>query len=331
MTEAEKFFNLGLQYYNGDGVDEDFKKTDEYFEKAYNSGYELNKIVEFYIDSVIDEYHDPIPLKWFKRAAERGNTEILTKIIDILLDGDFKNNKDDNKRVEEAYKYTNMAVENGCDLKQLFIDLVYPDDYSNEDWFQNNTQIYRWSKLCEKFGYGHYEIGELFEENDGLQIACKWFELAWKDGNTEALAKLANTYYDSNDFEKAFEYNSLLAEQGNVDAMETLAWQYKDGEGTVQNYEKAFYWYQKAANLGSAYGMSCLGHAYYEGWSVEINKDTAVKWFIKSIENDEDLAEEIFDIYEEDKEIIIPILTYFADKGDEDAKNRLKEMQEQGK
>lgn len=26
MTEAEKFFNFGLQYYNGDGVDEDFKK-----------------------------------------------------------------------------------------------------------------------------------------------------------------------------------------------------------------------------------------------------------------------------------------------------------------
>lgn len=29
--------------------------------------------------------------------------------------------------------------------------------------------------------------------------------------------------------------------------------------------------------------------------------------------------------------VILTILTYFADKGDEDAKNRLKEMQEQGK
>lgn len=86
MTEVEKFFNLGLQYYTGDGVDEDFKKTDEYFEQAYNSGYELNKIVEFYIDSVIDEYYNPIPLKWFKRAAERGNTEILTNLLKPAYD-----------------------------------------------------------------------------------------------------------------------------------------------------------------------------------------------------------------------------------------------------
>ena len=57
---------------------------------------------------------------------------------------------------------------------------------------------------------------------------------------------------------------------------------YDNGEGVVQNYEKAFEWYSKAANQGNAQAQYNLGSLYHNGQGVEKNDKRAFEWYRKA-------------------------------------------------
>ena len=52
------------------------------------------------------------------------------------------------------------------------------------------------------------------------------------------------------DYEKAFEYYTLAAEQGEGKAFNNLGDMYENGHGMEQDYEKAAEYYRKAAEMG---------------------------------------------------------------------------------
>ncbi|CAB4392771.1 unnamed protein product [Rhizophagus irregularis] len=75
--------------------------------------------------------------------------------------------------------------------------------------------------------------------------------------------------------------NSLekLAENGNKEAMFSLANCCKNGKGTEKNFEKAFHWYQKAAEKDHIIAMLNLANHYYIGKETEKNFEKAFYWY----------------------------------------------------
>ena len=85
------------------------------------------------------------------------------------------------------------------------------------------------------------------------------------------------------------------AEQGNIDAQNSLADCYYDGKGVEKDFTKAFEWFEKAANQGSAYGQYSLGYCYEKGEGINKNKKEAIKWYKKAAEQGEESAIEALD------------------------------------
>ena len=99
--------------------------------------------------------------------------------------------------------------------------------------------------------------------------------------------------------ESEIDYESLsadeliaLANNGDVEAMDTLGAAYEDGEddedfgilGIEKDLEEAVKWYRKAAEQGYARAQYNLGHCYEYGKGVEKNEIETVKWYRKAAE-----------------------------------------------
>ena len=56
-----------------------------------------------------------------------------------------------------------------------------------------------------------------------------------------------------------------LAEKGDPEAQNTLAWRYQEGIGVRKDYECAAKWYRLAAEQGVFQAQESLGGLYYQG------------------------------------------------------------------
>ena len=153
-------------------------------------------------------------------------------------------------------------------------------------------------------------------------MAVKWYQLACKQGNAEAMNNLGMKYVRGlgveKDENKAFQLIMESALRDNPKAMNNLGYFYFDGVGCQRNTTKAMEWFQKAKENGEDVNMlQLLKQAdskdslseyqlaeYYrkgEGLSRSIklgsrrnnrinrfrNYKKAVKWFIKAAIHDQ--------------------------------------------
>lgn len=99
--------------------------------------------------------------------------------------------------------------------------------------------------------------------------------------------------------ESEIDYDSLsadeliaLANNGDVEAMDTLGAAYEDGEddedsgilGIEKDLEEAVKWYRKAAEQGYAPAQDSLGDCHHFGHGVDVDYVEAVKWYRKAAE-----------------------------------------------
>ncbi len=80
------------------------------------------------------------------------------------------------------------------------------------------------------------------------------------------------------DYEEAFKWYRLSAEQGYADAQNNLATLYEEGEGVERNSKEAVKWYELAAQQGNFDAPNNLGTMYLKGIGVR-NYVTAYMWF----------------------------------------------------
>jgi TPR repeat protein len=116
----------------------------------------------------------------------------------------------------------------------------------------------------------------------------KWLQKAAEQGNVNAQNSLGVCYDNGEgaeqDHKKAFEWYKKAAEQGLADAQNSLGACYDNGVGVKQDYEKAFEWYKKAAEQGLAVAEFNVGKCYFIGKSVKKNYETAVEFLQKAAE-----------------------------------------------
>jgi hypothetical protein len=79
---------------------------------------------------------------------------------------------------------------------------------------------------------------------------------------------------------REFQRQLALATAGNTSAMVNVGYNYSHGyNGVSQNYERAFYWYRLAAENGDSNGQHNLGLMYCKGEYVARDLGEARRWF----------------------------------------------------
>ena len=241
--------NLGCCYSAGTGVKQDYEKAKELFTKAAEQGVPNAQFNLAWIYCDLEQNY-PEALIWAEKAAEQGLAQGQSLLAEIYADG-LGTEKD----YEKAVFWAEKAAEQGDDFAQnLLGDFCYNGQGTDQDYNQ----------------------------------ALKWYLLAAEQGNAEAQNSAANCYFSGEgteqDYSKAFEWFSRSAEQGNADAQYMLARCYYDGYGVENEEDQAFKWFNKAAEQNNINSYFYVGECYYHGYGVPQDYNEAADWYLRAAE-----------------------------------------------
>lgn len=246
-------YNLGMMYYNGQGV-------------------AVNKIMAFV---------------WLDMASNNGNKLAQNKLGYMYEKGEIKGTKDDKKAIDE---YLKSALQN-YNFAQLNLAMKYNDSFKKENltlaafWYEKaakNGNTAAMNNLATMYYHGHAvkkdykKAYELYFKAASLGDAIAQYNLAMMYYNGE--------YVNQSDKE-ALIWLTYAAESGSAIAQVRLGNFYKEGVSLVsKDYKKALYWYYEAAKQNDAAGFYNLGICYYYGYGVAKNTTKAKYWMEKSLE-----------------------------------------------
>lgn len=316
MGNSTGMINLGLMYFSGIGVPQDYFTAKDLLSKAANMG---NVYAMTYYGLFLS--HDDFAVA----ILEDAYTSALTENLEAANAGN----------ADAMYKIGNMYYFGY--RNQIFTDPWY------ETKAQNLRAAFEWYQKAAEAGHtdAMYIIGRayLYGNSDaGLDVdyekAIKWLQKAADKDHPSALFFLSEMYSDGKGVEQnettaqklynksyemynnanremfysdygmvlktAMEWHKKAAEAGSAKSMNALGYYSSWGEGyfwgdlttpLVPPPElteiAAIEWFQKAADAGFATAMSNLAYMY-QFWE---DYDTAMKWFIKAYVNGYEDAE----------------------------------------
>lgn len=254
LPAADDYFAWGNRYYYGlGGTKQDYQKSFEFFNKAYQNEEDCANI------ALGNMYYDG-----------HGVEKDIKKALKLWAEGDECSTRDGNNDYSfEAYN--NL--------------LNYIIEHKDKDL------AFSLGDSCfERFGYKTIRCGHASTLDDDDRYPCeqgeKWYKLAAEYGHPEAMVRLADNYLiyanihhncysyfngDWGDTEKEYyhrhEGERLLlsaATQGYVDAWEELGDMYFYGH-LPMDHKKAEKWYLKAASKGKGHSAMMLARLYLGG------------------------------------------------------------------
>ena len=347
VEKSEEFYELGLKYYKGDGIPQDFDKAWKYFDLAAQSGnvdaiYHIGLMHEHESDyGKLKNLSRDMALSAFTTAAEKGHIDAMLKL------GDWYRNQSD---FEKAFQYFEKAANagnrdamydvglmylNGTGVKQnakMAMDFLKKaakegninavhllgDSYYSEEDFQKAFQFYL--RAAETGHSGSMKcIGDMYYYGKGvvkdLNKSMAWYIRVAETGDTDAMIKIGNMYDCgegvSKSQKKAAEWFTRAAELGSITAMLYIAEMYSEGEGVSKSQKKAAEWYTRAAELGNITAMRYIASRYVHGDGVPKDLNNALKWYLKILESGETTAAvDIGSMYEQNNEFELALQWY---------------------
>ncbi len=320
-------FNLGVSYYNGDGVATNLVEALKWYHKAADQGYATAQrlVGVFYYNGwgdVAVDYTEAA--KWYRKAADQN--EITAE---WCLGGCYANGQGVPLDYEEAAKWYRKAADQGDVTAQSQLGYFYLFVSKNSEeavkWYSraaNQNSAYAQDVLA-----GCYRDGQGTATN--VVEAYKWYNLASAQGYTSATTErdtlaalmtpdqIAEGQRLSSEFKphtesaaeaaaqaaldaaedakkmaqanlEQFDAQKKLADNGNADAQSYLGYCYDTGKGVTVDYLEGAKWYRKAADQNQINAQFNLGNCYHFGWGVATNDVEAVKWFnLASAQGDE--------------------------------------------
>jgi len=146
--------------------------------------------------------------------------------------------------------------------------------YFGQGVTKDYKQAFEWFKKAANQGDadGQYWLGNLYAWGKGVaqdnKQAVEWFRKAGKQGNENALGDLIFVDHPVEDKEREF-WKLTAAKQGHAFAQCILAKEYYE----KKDYEKAIDWWTKAAEQGDEEGQFSLGVACYQGKGIPQNEE----------------------------------------------------------
>ncbi len=212
-------------------------------------------------------------------AAEEGNTDVMEDLAMLYLNGDDDIEPDPEKSVYWFKKLAEEGVSNGM----FNLGLLYAKGHGVKRDFEEAAY---WMEKAAEAG-----------DEDAPRVARDYKKLAAaydkaSAGDAQAQADLAAGLMSlggsldqagaQEDFKECVKWARLAAEQGNPDAMWTLALAYEHGRGVDENTDTAIEYYERGASLGSAPCQHSLGCFYARGDYLEKDNKKAFELFQKS-------------------------------------------------
>ena len=223
--------SIGHIYRYGEGVEQDYSKALEWYNKAANAGNSaaMNNIGYMYEFSEGVEQDYTKALEWYNKAVNAGN----------------------------AAAWYNKAVNAGNAAAMNNIGRMYEFGKGVE---QDYTKSLEWYNKAANAGNATamYNIGYMYDCGEGVEQdyskALEWYNKAANAGNTAAMNNIGYMYdYGKGveqDCSKALEWLKKAADAGNSAAMYNIGYMYECGKGVEQDYTKALEWYTRSYNSG---------------------------------------------------------------------------------
>lgn len=286
---------------------------EEQYEQAFNCylkaalhGYAPaeNQIGLFYTLGIYKKKNLDDAINWFKRAAEKNDSQAQVNLGTIYL-GEF----DIDKRNDSlALYYLHKAAEQNNCTGMYLIGRYY---------YKTNTydKAYSWFLKSAEYNFipAQRDLGILFRDGYGKnskQNALEWFTKAAIQGEPFSQNEVGFIYENDGNYEEAINWYSKAAEQDNNLAQYNLGniffniannhcIEKKEKE---ELYEKAAYWLEKSANQGYAAAQNQLGLLYMNGLGVPQKYSRAMELFDLAIKgNDTNALNNKGKIYLKDK------------------------------
>lgn len=239
VSNKQKLYNDGINYYFG--ID-----------------YSINYIKAF---------------EYFSSAASNKHPSAMFMLGKMLINGDGieKNNNKGVQLIKEASDlgHSKSSIEMGILSEKGILCSSDKVALSNEQVNDFNNNLLRYHEIAFNYYYlsayeqnsseGYYILGNIFlngthGKNKDYTKAYEMYKKSIQiDNNLNANNALGNIYYKGDvilekDYLKAFEKFSIASKCGNIDAINALALCYEYGNGTERNKKLAFELYDKAAN-----------------------------------------------------------------------------------
>ena len=278
--------NLGLMYWEGKGVVQDYWTAVKWLRKAAEQGvanaqhamgfaYEEGKGVGKDYDKA---------LEWYTKAAEQGHMVAQNNLGLMYWKGEGVS-----QNYWTAVMWLRKAADQGYAESQFAMGLAYDDGNGVE---KDYDKALEWYKRAAEQGHvvALNNIGVMYWDGKGVRqdrwTAVTWLRQAADKGVASAQNLMGRAYEEGWGVEKnlseAYQWFSKAAEQGNAAAQNNIGCMYWDGRGMSQNSWTAVSWYRKAAGQGLAMGQFNLGQAYEEGRGVQKNRLEAIQWYRKA-------------------------------------------------
>jgi len=221
-------------------------------------------------------------MKWYRRAAETGNTDGAILLGEGLLFTDS---------VQARFWLERAALTDDHDAQYDIGLLYYNDQYFPHDY----SKAFMWFKKAAEGGHSTaefwtgymYDCGSGTAQNDAE--AARWYKLAAAAGEWAAQYNLAQMYEEGRGVErsvlKAVYWYKKAAQRQIADAAYELGVIYTERK-EIANPALATRWfriarseYLEAAKLGDRDAEVALGCLYESGRGVPKNLVTAYKWY----------------------------------------------------
>ncbi len=252
----EEQYNLGTQYYKGEGVTQDKAEAVRLFRKAAEQGLVKAQTILGLCygmgEGVSQDQKEAV--RWFRKAADAGDAEAQFHLAKCYAQG--------------------IGVEQ--------------DSWEAAKWYRKAAE--------QGHAESQFSVGILFYAAKNFPEAILWFSLAARQGHAEAQLLLGGCYHDGNGVEKdwheAVKWYQKSAAQGLAEAQCRLGLCYStpNNLGVDLNPHEAMKWFRKAAEQGNARAQFFLGLGYIQGIGVATNRKEGIKWLRRAAAQDAEYA-----------------------------------------
>lgn len=227
---ADACYAVGEMYYYGNDVQQNVKKAMEYYATAAKVGH-------------VEASYSLGYIYLYGECCEKN----VSKAIQLLQCAADRNHPKANRHLGFMYFWGDDAA---VDYQKSFSYMLRAAELGDADAQAHVAQCYE---------------GEMWGAPEGYcALAHKYYQLALDQNNAHAQWCIGHNYHGgfhgySQDYQKAFAYFKMAAENGSSKAQLNLALCYANGEGTPGNMDEAKNWLEIATENGNTEAAGRLG------------------------------------------------------------------------
>jgi len=281
-------FGLGVFYENGFGVQQDYAKAREWYEKAADRG----DVVAMTNLGVLYENGQGVPQdyakarEWYEKAAAKDDAR--ASYLGVLYEHG-RGVPQDYVKARELYE--KAAAKDNARANNLGV--LYEHGLGVQQDYAKARAFYEIAAAKDNAN-AMFNLGVLYDNGYGVTQdyakAREWYEKAAAKDDSDSMNSLGALYAKGQgvpqDFAKAYDWWEKAAAKDDAGAMYNLGGLYAKGDGVAQDYVKAREWYEKAAAKDNAAAMSDLGALFANGWGVAKDYAKARELFEKAAAKD---------------------------------------------